>query len=65
MEKFKIPNINEETSVTKTIRIKKNLLEKIDEVADKNNISTNRLIIECINYALENMEDTNKDKVTN
>ena len=44
-------------SVTRTIRIKKELLNRLEEIAYKHDISTNKLIIKCIEYALENMEE--------
>ena len=62
MEKFKLPNIIEEKSVLKTIRLKYATLKKIEEISTKNNISVNRLINECINYALNNIEFDNCKK---
>ena len=56
MEKFKLPDLNEEKSVLKTIRLRYTTLQKIEEISVKNNISVNRLINECINYALNNIE---------
>lgn len=62
MKKFVIPNIEGENTITKTIRIKKVTAEKLEDLAYKNNITINRLINECIDYALQNMEeDTNED----
>ena len=60
MAKFKIPNIDEKT-VLKTIRIKSSTLQKIEELAQKNNISINKLLNECIEFALNNLdtEDNN------
>ena len=57
MPKFKIPNIDEK-SVLKTIRIKSSTLQKIEELAQKNNISINRLLNECIEFALNNLDTT-------
>lgn len=54
MKEFKIPNIDEEKSVLKTIRLKFKTLQKIENLSKKNNISVNRLINECIEFALEN-----------
>ena len=53
MEKFKLPNINEEKSVLKTIRLKLTTLNKIEKISQKSNISVNRLINECIEFALK------------
>lgn len=60
MEKFILPNMNKEESITKTIRIKYGLLERLKQVAKENNISVNRLIVESLEFALKNLE---KEKV--
>ena len=55
----------EENTITKTIRIRRNIAIKLEELAIKNNITFNRLVNECIAYALQNMdEDTNKESAT-
>lgn len=65
MSKFIIPNIEEENTITKTIRIRRNVAKKLEELAIENNITFNRLVNECIDYALQNMEeDTNKEPAT-
>ncbi len=64
MKKFTIPKVNEESTVTKTIRIKRILADKLEELSIKNNITVNRLINECVKYALENMEEETKVEVT-
>ncbi len=61
MDSFKIPKENRNISITRTVRINESLLEKLEKVANKNNISTNKLIIYCIEYALNNMESSEKD----
>lgn len=63
MRKFVIPNIEKENTVTKTVRIKKVLLEKLYNLANENNITVNRLINECIIYALQNMEEKTNDNI--
>ena len=60
MKKFVIPNIEEENTITKTIRITANKLEKL---AINNNITFNRLVNECIEYALQNMEEDITEEV--
>ena len=63
METFKISNENKKYSITRTIRIDENLLKKLEELANKNNVSTNELIIKCIEFALKNMkQDENSAK---
>lgn len=59
MEKFELPNIEEEQTVLKTIRMKLPTLKKIDKLSKDTNISVNRLINECIEFALKNI--TEKD----
>lgn len=60
MKNFNIPNIGDEKSILKTIRIKLVTLNKIEELSKKNNISVNRLINECIKYALDNLPEEKK-----
>ena len=63
MEKFELPNIEEEQTVLKTIRIKLFTLRKIDKLSKDTNISVNRLINECVEFALNNLtEDDLKNK---
>lgn len=42
----------------KSLRLPKDLTAKVQELADRNNMSFNRVIIQCIEYALENSEET-------
>lgn len=53
---FKLPNVEDEQSVLKTIRIKFATLKKIEEVAKESNLSVNRVINECIEFALNNLD---------
>lgn len=64
MKKFIIPNIEEENTITKTIRIKRNVSNKLESLAVQNNITFNRLVNECIDFALENMEEDTTEEVT-
>ena len=57
MSGFKITNDEKEYSIIRSIRIKEELLNKLEEIAYKHDISTNKLIIKCIEYALDNMEE--------
>ena len=61
MNSFKIPNINDEKSVLKTIRLKYKTLERIEELSQNNDISVNRLINECIEFALDILMSNNSD----
>lgn len=62
MKEFKLPNLNEEKSVLKTIRLKFATLQKVEELSKKSNISVNRLINECIEFALENLPEEKLNK---
>ena len=62
MSGFKITNDEKEYSIIRSIRIKEELLNKLEEIAYKHDISTNKLIIKCIEYALENMEEDTEEK---
>ena len=64
MKKFIITNIEEENTITKTIRIKRNVANKLESLAVQNNITFNRLVNECIDFALENMEEDTTEEVT-
>ena len=51
--------IEREEYVNKTFRMEKKLIEKMDKVCDEKNISLNKLVVLCIEYALDNMEEDN------
>ena len=62
---FKIPK--EDNTVTKTFRLPIELMEKMQTIAQNNNISLNRLVKECIIYAMDHIEiekpnDENKEE---
>ncbi len=44
----------------KSLRLPKDLIAKAQELANKNNMSFNRVIIQCIEYALDNVEESEK-----
>lgn len=47
-------------SVNKTFRIPVNIVEKLDKLAGECNTSVNKIVVQCLQYALENI-DTKKD----
>ena len=63
MKKFVIPNIEEENTITKTIKIKRNTANKLENLAINNNITFNRLVNECIDFALQNMEEDTTEEI--
>ena len=50
-------------SVSKTFKLPKRLVEELDKIAYKNNISLNQLVIQCLSFAFDNIdtEKSNKD----
>ena len=58
MEPFKI-NTEEEkiSSISRTIRMKVETLDKINDLSMKTGVSFNKIVNQCIEYALENMSE--------
>lgn len=56
--------IKKHTSSNKTIRMPDTLIEQLESLAAKNDISFNQLVIQCCEYALNDMKmpETEKDK---
>lgn len=44
----------------KSLRLPTDLIERVQELADQNGISFNKVVIQCIDYALDHM-DKNTD----
>ena len=42
--------------VNKTFRIEKKLIERLEQIAQRENISVNALVVQCCTYALDNMD---------
>ncbi len=49
--------IKKPTSSNKTIRMPDNLIEKLERLAAIHDISFNQLVVQCCEYALENMDN--------
>jgi hypothetical protein len=49
-------------SFNKTIRMPESLIKQLEKVAYENDISFNKLIVQCCKYALDNMKMDEKDK---
>ena len=43
-------------SVSKSFRLPVELVDELDELAYENNLSLNQLVIQCLNFALENLD---------
>ncbi len=57
---FKIDKKLKNANVARTIRFTEPLFERLCEVASKNGISFNMLVLQCCNYALDNQEEESK-----
>ena len=44
-------------TVTKSFRLPVELVEALDALAYKYNLSLNQLVVQCLNYALDNLEE--------
>ncbi|MBQ2897041.1 MAG: toxin-antitoxin system HicB family antitoxin [Clostridia bacterium] len=55
---FKVRRTQE--TVNKTLRFPKNLIEKMSIIAQNENVSLNSFVIQCCEYAIDNMQQ-NKD----
>lgn len=45
---------------TRNFRIPVELLERLNTVAQQENISVNKLVVQCCEYALDNLSDSSK-----
>ena len=43
-------------TITTTIRIPENIYQQLSILADENKLSLNKLIIQCLEYSLDNLE---------
>ena len=56
MEKLKIESVKKSNdTITRTIRISGKTFDKINELAEKNDLSFNNVINQIIEYGLENL----------
>ena len=46
-------------SFNKTIRLPEDIIEKVEKIANENDISFNRVILEMIEFSLDNMKKDN------
>ena len=60
---FKIPKGY--NTVSKTFRLPEKLVEEMEKYAQNNNISLNRLVKECLIYAMENREKPQSNETEN
>lgn len=46
--------------VTKTFRLPKEFVESLEKTAFENKLSLNQLVIQCLKYAIDNLDDSDK-----
>lgn len=56
----KVFKIKKTICSNKTIRMPDELIEKLQKLADANDISFNQVVVQCCDFALENMSGTDK-----
>ena len=44
-------------TVSKTFRLPIELVEQLDLLAYKNNLSLNQLVVQCLRYAIDNLDE--------
>ncbi len=60
MRKLKIPENH--SGVSKTLRLPEDIVDEIQKIADKKNLSFNKVVIEFLKFGLENFEDDNNSE---
>lgn len=58
---FKVNNDLRNANVARTIRFTESMFNQLNEIAEKNDISFNLLVLQCCKYAIENMEDDSSE----
>ena len=54
---FKIKPAPSSDTVTKTFRMPADMMDYLDKLACKHNLSLNALVIQCLQYAIENLDE--------
>ena len=55
-------NVKKPEHVNKTLRLPKELVNQLEILAQEKGISLNNLVIQCCEYALENIDDRDSTK---
>jgi len=58
MEKF---SLKRQEYANRTLRFPVELLDELNKLASQSNMSFNHVVIECCQYALENLENTENE----
>lgn len=49
-------------SESKTFRLPVELIEQLEKLAAQNKLSLNQLVVQCLNYAVSNLDCTEEEK---
>lgn len=49
-------------SISKTFRLPIELVKQLEKLSDDNNISLNQLVIQCLEFATDNLEEDDRQK---
>ena len=60
MKKLRIPENH--SGVSKTLRVPEDIVDEIQKISDKKNLSFNKVVIEFLKFGLENFEDDNNSE---
>lgn len=53
--------VEKEEYVNKTFRLEKKLVDQLEIICNEKNISLNKLVVKCIKYALNDLEDESEE----
>ncbi|MFQ7292830.1 MAG: YlcI/YnfO family protein [Monoglobales bacterium] len=56
---FKVRHTEETTN--RTFRFPKSLLDKMSAIAQKENVSLNSFVVQCCEYAIDNLQESEKE----
>ena len=57
MKKLRIPENH--SGISKTLRLPEDIVDEIQKISDKKNLSFNKVVIEFLKFGLENFDDDN------
>lgn len=60
---FVVENEFKCANISRTIRFTEGLFEELNQIAAKNEVSFNLLVLQCCKYAISQMEDVPKENV--
>ena len=61
MNKLKIPENH--SGVSKTLRLPKNIVEDIQNLANIKNLSFNKIVISLLEFSLSNLDENDRKKI--